>query len=182
LNVVSADYQFMVERKDGRIESCGIHISAALQGPESGVLGFQGSINSIYMVDRIPAVLAKAVLVTPQTDTVVRLPLYGAAYQGDNVDTFKLRQLEGEYQSRMIVAQMDENPDEFMMLAIGTQSGYRVFLTADPKKRDLTFKLPSMSDVVGGDSTMSQYLECDSSASESWISEMDEQLRTMSPE
>lgn len=182
LNIISTDYQFIIERKSGRIESCGIHISAALQGPDSRVIGFQGSINSMYMAGRTPAIVAKAVLVAPEADGIVHVPLYGAAYQGEDVDTFNLKQMDGESQSRMIVAFMDENPDEFMLLPIGAGVGYRVFLTTDPEKRDLTFKLPPIFDVEGGKKVMSDYLACDTSASKGWISDMEEQIKAMGPE
>jgi hypothetical protein len=88
LQVMSLEFQPMIEAASGRIDTCALHFAVAGVTITQRALGVQGTVNTTYFPGKVPAVLIKVVVVEIENGLLIRRPVQSAViYDNDLIST-----------------------------------------------------------------------------------------------
>jgi hypothetical protein len=97
LQVLEIEYQPMIEAASGRIDVCALHFAVAGLTITQRAFGVQGTVNTTYFADRVPAVLIKVVVVESSNGQLIRHPVKSAVlYDNDLISTRGFKQTPSE--------------------------------------------------------------------------------------
>jgi hypothetical protein len=97
LQVLNLEYQPMIEAASGRIDVCALHFAVAGLTTTQRALGVQGTVNTTYFADRVPAVLIKVVVIEAKNGEQIRHPIKSAVvYDNDAITTRDFKQTPSE--------------------------------------------------------------------------------------
>jgi hypothetical protein len=97
LQVLNLEYQPMIEAASGRIDVCALYFVVAGLTTTQRALGVQGTVNTTYFADRIPAVLIKVVVVEAKNGELIHHPVKSAVvYDNDAITTRDFKQTPSE--------------------------------------------------------------------------------------
>lgn len=170
--VVANEYRPLIVAKNGKIQSCGLHYSAMIQRPDGNVAGSQGSINMRYTTGYYPIFLTKVSFVVTSDSDVRPVSIQHLSLRAGKQDTSFMSQDQGDDgYSRLLAANVLDNPEAVGRLTDGFSDGAWVFVNIHGGSPDVAFKLPSM-DSFEENAMYMEYLDCTSALVQRAIDEI----------
>jgi hypothetical protein len=97
LQVLSLEFQPLIEAASGRIDVCALHFAVAGLTTTQRALGVQGTINTTYFANKIPTVLIKVVVVEAKDGGLTRHAVKSAViYDNDAISTRDFKRAQSE--------------------------------------------------------------------------------------
>ena len=159
LQILQQEFKPLVQTTLGRIDSCGVHFSAATQG-EGRLFSVQGSINVLFKDMRLPTVLVKISVVEVRNGQLSRQRLIHAHLRHQNLSTAEFWGANGDDGFSWLMAVRDEQAAvDAIKLAHKIFEGPWLSFNIGDGGSDYTFQLLVAEQ---DNATITEFFECQS--------------------
>ena len=172
MNHLRNEYKPLINTRAGRLEMRGVHFSSVVTTLDQRPMNIQGSVNTAYLKDKVPALIIKVSVTEARNNTLIRRKVHFASLRIGQQDTSKMKPMPGEDgHSIMLATDMIQTGDLFLTFSQEFSKGAWVSISLDPNRSDYTFRLPPFKD--GDADTLQQVSECEEIALNTLMKEME---------
>jgi hypothetical protein len=143
-DVLSVEYDPIMQSKNGRINNCGIHFKVAIR-KDGRIFAVQGSVNELFFKGKIPLISSKIIVLELKNKKLSLSHLTSAYIQGQNFTTmdFNFNKLSSDTGAWLAFTNIIKSPKLFTTFISSLYERPWVGFNLGDANIDFTFQLPS---------------------------------------
>lgn len=134
----------LVNTRAGRIDSCGLHFSSAVQTVSGKIYGIEGSVMTFFWKDRLPGMVLKVVANEMTPTGLVPRKVHFASMRHGQTDTLPFKPFEGDNPNAFLAGvSMAEQPDLVLTFTDAVFDAPWLSVSVDKDASDISYRLPA---------------------------------------